>query len=89
MPTNFLQVNTSTRLGADLRRAVDQLRDVRDRLERLKNVLDTQVDGVNYSLVESQFGLQAGEGQTVYNLVAGAFTAVDAAAVQQLINRVG
>jgi hypothetical protein len=76
-------------LGADLRRAVDLLRDLRDRLERLKNILDTQVDGINYSLVESQFGLQAGDGVLIYNLVAGAFAAVDAAAVQQLINRVG
>jgi hypothetical protein len=87
--TTFLPVNTSTRLGADLRRAVDQLRDVRDRLERLKNILDTQVDGTIYTLVESQFGLQAGDGQTAYNLVAGAFAAVDVAAVQQLINRAG
>lgn len=89
MPTTFIPINISTRLGADLRRAVDQLRDVRDRLERLKNVLDTQVDGANYTLVESQFGLQAGEGQLVYNLVTGAFAAVDGAAVLQLINRAG
>ena len=89
MPTTFIPVNTTARLGNELRRTIDLLRELRDRLEKLRFVLDTQVDGANYSMVESQFGLQAGDGQLVYNLVAGAYAAVDTVSVQQLINRVG
>ena len=89
MATTYIPVNTGQRLGADLRRVVDLLRDVRDRLERLKNIMDTQVDGVDYTLIASQFGLPAGDGQLVYNLLAGSFAAVDVAAVNLLINRVG
>jgi hypothetical protein len=71
MATTFVPISTSTRLGASLRRAVDTLESAKQQLENLKAVMETQISGSDYTLVESQFGLQAGQGQTAYNLVAG------------------
>jgi hypothetical protein len=71
MATTYIPINTSVRLGASLRRAVDLLTTARDQLADLKAAMDTQVNGTDYSMVESQFGLQTGQGQTLYNLVAG------------------
>jgi hypothetical protein len=93
MPTTFLIVDTTKRLGGQMRSAVDQLRDVRDRLRKLKEVMDTQVDLTpdpdDYSLLEAQFGIATGKGQEAYNLVAGAFAAVNVTAVLQLLERCG
>jgi hypothetical protein len=89
MATTFLTVDPAKRLGAELRQLVRLLRSCRDQLEQIKGVMDTQVDGADYTQVATEFGLQAGQGQTAYNLVAGAFTAVNVSAVQQLIDRMG
>ena len=89
MATTFLPINTSQRLGAELRNAVDQLRQALDRLKKLKAVMDTQVDGADYGQLESQFGLQGTHGTTVYNLTAGAVAQIDVPAVQSLLNRCG
>jgi hypothetical protein len=47
------------------------------------------VNGSDYTMIESLFGLNAGQGQTLYNLVVGANAAVNVSAVTQLINQVG
>ena len=74
MATTFIPINTGQRLGAQLRSAIDQLQAARQTLAKLKAIMDTQVNGADYSMVEAQFGLQTGQGQTCYNLVAGAVT---------------
>jgi hypothetical protein len=93
MATTFIIVDTTKRLGQQLRTAVDQLREVRDRLRKLKEVMDTQVDLTpdpdDYSLLEGQFGLAAGRGQETYNLVAGAFAQANGTPVLQLLERCG
>jgi hypothetical protein len=72
--TTFIPINTGQRLGQQLRNAVDQLQAAKQALAKLKAIMDTQVNGGDYSMVEAQFGLQAGQGQTLYNLVAGGNT---------------
>jgi hypothetical protein len=72
--TTFIPINTGQRLGQQLRNAVDQLQAAKQFLAKLKAIMDTQVNGADYSMVEAQFGLQAGQGQTCYNLVAGSNT---------------
>jgi len=90
MAKNFIQVNTGQRLGAQFRNAVDQLRNARDQLGKLKSVMDQQIlDDGTYAVVESQFGLQAGDGQACYNLVAGVVTDLAASNETNLLNRVG
>jgi hypothetical protein len=74
MPTTFIPINTGQRLGQQLRTAVDQLQAARQALQKLKATMDTQINGSDYSMIEAQFGLQAGQGQTLYNLVAGGNT---------------
>jgi hypothetical protein len=71
MATTFIPINTGQRLGSQLRAAVDQLQLAKQALARLKATMDTQITGSDYSMVESQCGLQTGQGQTCYNLVAG------------------
>lgn len=89
MATTFIPVSTGNRLGAELRATVDQLRSGLDRIKKLKAVMDTQVDGADYSQLESQFGLQTGQGTTAYNLTAGALAQINVAAVTSLLDRVG
>lgn len=90
MATTFIAINAGQRLGASARQAVDQLRQAKEALAKLKTIMDTQVDVADYSLVESQFGLQAGKGQTFYNLIAGANTDIGASSnVTQLLNWCG
>lgn len=74
MAATFIPINTGQRLGAQLRNAVDQLQAAKHALAKLKAIMDTQVNVSDYSMVEAQFGLQTGQGQTCYNLVAGTNT---------------
>jgi hypothetical protein len=71
MATTYIPISTGQRLGSQLRNAIDQLQSAKQALAKLKAIMDTQVDASDYSLVESQFGLQTGQGQTCYNIVAG------------------
>lgn len=89
MAATFVPIDTTKRLGSNLRRAVDVLRDALDQLNKVKNIMDTQVDGTDYSVVEAQFGLPAGNGAAVYSLVTGALTAIDVAAVRKSLDRLG
>lgn len=83
---NFIQVDITKRLGATGVNAITQLAYSRDTLALLKNDMDNQINGTDYSVVEAQFGLPTGKGQTFYNLVAGAVTDINASAnVTQLI----
>jgi hypothetical protein len=94
MATTFISIDTTKRLGGQARGAVDQLQAAKQALAKLKAIMDTQIDlapsPADYSLVESQFGLQAGKGQTFYNLVAGVNSDVGASSnVTQLLNWCG
>lgn len=88
---NFIPINTGQRLGAQLRSAVDQLNNATGQLARLKATMDTMTDGKDFATLESQVGLQSGDGEAVYNLVAGVvadLTGVKTSA-PQLVSRCG
>jgi hypothetical protein len=89
MPGNWISVNTGTRLGLDIRGAVDSQRSTLDRLKRLKAIMDQQTDGTDYTQIEAQFGLQAGTGQRTYNLVAGCVAAINLPAVTTFLDYLG
>lgn len=77
MATNWIPINTNQRLGADLRRTIDSLRGTIDQVRRLKDIMDQQIsNGSDYSEIDTQFGTPTGEGQTVYNLIAGLLAAL-------------
>ncbi len=89
MAVTYIKVDISKRLGADLRQTVVHGAEFDERLNRLKDVMETMIDGTDYSRIETEFGLTAGQGQTVYNLVAGAVTDTAAANIHQLLVRLG
>lgn len=62
---------TSTEQSNNLATAIDNLRNARDRINHAKAVMETCIDGTNYALVEELFGVPAGSGETLYNLIAG------------------
>jgi hypothetical protein len=89
MAVTYIKVDVSKRLGADLRQTVVYGEQFDERLHRLKDVMDTMIDGTDYSRLETEFGLVTGKGETVYNLVAGAATDVSGVNITQLLNRLG
>jgi hypothetical protein len=89
MPVTFIDVNTSTRHGAKLRRFVEVLREAREQSDEIMAIAATQIDGVNHALFEQQFGLQAGVGAGVATMLTNVSTALNVAAVNNLISRVG
>lgn len=89
MASNHIPIDTSKRLGIRLRRGIDVTREVLTLLAETKAVMEAQIDGGDYSAVEAQYGLPAGKGQTAYNLVAGARSAIDVSAVRQMIDWLG
>lgn len=89
MAANHVPIDTGKRLGTRLRRSVDLARELLGLLAEAKAVMEAQIDGSDYAAVEVQYGLPAGKGQTAYNLVAGARSAVDVAAVRQLVDWLG
>lgn len=86
---DYIDVSADTRHGAALRQAVNYQQESLERLASLKAVLDEMVDGADYTVVETQFGLSAGEGTLLYNLATGALAAIDVAAVTQFLGRLG
>ena len=89
MATTYISTNTSKRLGADLRQAVHALKEVRSDFRELKAVMETMIDGTNYTLLETEFGLATGTGQTTYNLVSGSLTDMEDANINQTVIRLG
>ena len=77
----------SARLGAQLRTAVTQLTAAANALLVLKTVMAQMAPGTDYTTIESSFGLQTGNGQSVHDIVGSASDALQAAAPQALIQR--
>lgn len=89
MAVNHISVDQSKRLGIKLRRLIDLQREAMELNLQLKDIMEAQIDGIDYTTVESEFGLPTGKGQTTYNLVSGMHSAVDVSAVNQAIDWLG
>jgi len=89
MAANHIPVDQGKRLGQQLRRLIDMQREVLQLNEKLKDIMETQIDTADYTLVATEFGLPSGKGETVYNLVAGMYSAVNVSAVNQAIDWMG
>ena len=86
---DYINISSDTRHGAAVRQAVNYTQETAERLTQLKALFDEMVDGADYSVIETQLGLEAGQGEIVYNLVAGAKGAMDVSAVTQFLARLG
>ncbi len=90
MANNHVAVNTAVLRGASLQSLVFQLQQARGNLGQVKMVMDQCIDGSDYSALETLYGLPAGTGQTVYNIVAGAKSVMESpGTLQQLIDYLG
>lgn len=89
MATTYIKTDTSKRLGANLRQAVHALTNVRSDFREIKAVMETMIDTSDYTLLETEFGLATGDGQTAYNLVSGSLTDMEDANINQTVIRLG
>lgn len=78
-----------TQHGNDLLTAVVQMREARDRLNHAKAVMETAIDSGSYSRVETLFGIEAGQGETTYNLIAGVVADMAGFNISATIARMG
>ena len=89
MANNFITIDTTTRLGAQLRSVIVSVQGTIDGMARLKAIMDQQTDAVVWATIEAQFGLPTGKGVTTYNLLAGALAACNVTATQQFMQWIG
>jgi hypothetical protein len=89
MAVQHISINSTKRLGSELRQAVNYGTAFDQQLVKLKDVMETMIDGTDYSRLETEFGLATGKGETVYNLVVGAATDVSGTNITQLLIRLG
>lgn len=76
------------RLGPQLRTAVSQLASAAAGLLTLKNCMAQMLNGgTDYTTIESAFGLQAGTGQAVHDIVGSASDDLQGSFVQGLLQR--
>ena len=72
MADNHISITIGTqRCAAKLRECVDYLERYRTMLADIKASMDQMTDGATFTTLEAQFGLSAGKGSIVYNLVTG------------------
>lgn len=69
--------------------ALDNLRNARDRLDYAKAVMETCIDGTDYSTLETLFGVPTGQGETFYNLIAGVVSDLSGFNSSATIARIG
>ena len=89
MAIDHIAIDTAQRLGLALRNELDRLALARRNITHLKAVMDHMTDGSDYAAIATKFGAGVGEGQALYNLVAGAVDDLATADMNSLLERVG
>jgi hypothetical protein len=74
MAINYITVDRARQQGGELLSVIENLRYYQDKLRQEKEKMENMTDGVTYTAIETQYGIQTGsnKGELVYNLVAGA-----------------
>jgi hypothetical protein len=70
VPVDNIVVNANSQQGPQLRALQSQIYAARNLAKQIKEQMDQQTDATDWTKIEAQFGLAAGNGTTVYNLVA-------------------
>ena len=90
MANIFVKVTTSVRLGAELQRLADLMAATNSHLAQVRNVMDNMTDGVNYTTLETNFGLPTGVGAAAHTVIKDAHTAYSTnPSIQLVINALG
>ncbi|HAS52773.1 MAG TPA: hypothetical protein DCS42_00940 [Nitrospiraceae bacterium] len=74
MAINYITVDRSKQMGADLLSIIEGLRSLQDRLRQHKEMMDNMTDAIDWTKIEAQYGIPVGKGDDAYNLVAGTVT---------------
>jgi hypothetical protein len=69
MAADYITVNRSKQLGNSLVRAADLMRELRELVDKLKDAGNHSFDGPDYSVMEANFGLAAGQGANTLALI--------------------
>lgn len=70
MAADFIPVNRAKQMGNSLVRAADLTRELRELIDKLSDCSSHQWDTNDYTVLEAQFGLAAGQGANVLSLIA-------------------
>jgi hypothetical protein len=72
MARNFIKIDTTIVTATKARDLVNFVLNLRTAYElgsRVREMMDHNNDGTNFADIEALFGLSAGQGQTVYNMI--------------------
>jgi len=72
MPNNAILMSRTTHLSIEVITIIKSFREAQSRLSEHKDLLDNMTDAVDWTIIEAQYGLPTGKGETFYNLIAGA-----------------
>lgn len=96
MAKDFIKIdtlNTTATQAADLKSCVAVVRDAYARLKKIQAVMGHNNDGASFTDIETLYGLPAGKGQIVFDLINGAVGSMEAlfqtADAKNLTERVG
>lgn len=88
MPANNITINRSAIGSGEAVSAALVTREALTKLEAHVAKMNEMVDGTNYNVIETYYGVPAGGGEAYRTLVIGARDAVKSLATNQYINRV-
>ncbi len=69
MAADYITITRTKQLGNSLVRAADLLRELRELVDKLNDAGQHCFTGADYSVLESQFGLTAGQGANILTLL--------------------
>ena len=84
---DHISISDSYWLTGKFLAVVRRLADCKGDLGIIKEAMEEMIDGTDYTDLEQKLGLQAGDGELVYNLTAGVVAGLDSSAAQQFIAR--
>jgi len=90
MANIYVKVNTGLRLGNELQKVGDMLCAAQSHIVQVKNTMDNMTNGVDFTTIETNFGIPTGQGQGAYNTIVSAVASMTgSAAIQTTINALG
>lgn len=81
MAANVIAINTNFTISRQLFEVVNNLRTVQEKLPGVLAILNSYINGADYTALENAMGLAAGQGVVLVTLVTNANNAMSAAGV--------
>lgn len=81
--------STASRLSANMRTLVSQLRNVQELCDEIKDISDQVAFGQDWTALGEYLGISAAEAETVYNLLGSVNTELNGTFINQFLSRCG